>query len=171
MVISGPVRGVIMPRMAKLEDEGDNNGLIRVYRLATQLVTIITGVSSITIVFCAEPLLWVWTGDRLLAHNAAPILKLYAMGNGVSAVSAFPYYLQYAKGNLRLHLIGNALFVVFLIPVIIWAASQYGGAGAGYVWLTMNVIYYIAWVLLVHHRFEKGLNVKWFGLGMCWLIT
>ena len=163
MVISGPVSAVIMPRMAKLEVEGDHDGLIRVYRQATQLVAIISGASSITIAFCAEPLLWGWTGDNLLAYKAASILRLYALGNGILAVSAFAYYLQYAKGNLRLHLIGNALFVVLLMPAIIWAANQYGGVGAGYVWLAMNAIYFVAWVPLVHHRFEKGLNVKWFG--------
>lgn len=162
-IISGPVSAVILPRMAKLDAEGDHNGLISIYRQATQLVAIIAAASSITIAFCAEPLLWAWTGDKLLTHYAAPILKLYAMGNGVLAVSAFPYYLQYAKGNLRLHIIGNALFIVFLIPAIIWAASHYGGVGAGYVWLAMNVIYLVAWVPLEHSRFEKGLNKLWFG--------
>jgi O-antigen/teichoic acid export membrane protein len=163
MVISGPVSGAIMPRMAKLEAEGNHAGLIRVYRQATQLIAVIASAASVTVAFCAEPLLWAWTGDKVLAHQAAPILILYSIGNGVLAVSAFPYYLQYAKGDLRLHLIGNAVFVVLLIPAIIWAASQYGGVGAGYVWLTMNVIYFVVWVPLVHSRFEPGLNALWFG--------
>ena len=165
-VISGPVSGAIMPRMAKLEAEGDYDGLICVYRQATQLVAIIASASSITVAFCAELLLWAWTGDNLLAHNAAPILGLYAMGNGILAVSAFPYYLQYAKGDFRLHIIGNILFVILGVPAIIWSANQYGGVGAGYVWLTMNIIYFVAWVPLVHHRFVKGLNIKWFSLDV-----
>jgi len=163
MVISGPISGAIMPRMAKLEAEGDHVGLIRIYRQATQLVVVIAGAASVTVAFCAEPLLWAWTGDKALAHQAAPILILYAIGNGILAVSAFPYYLQYAKGNLRLHLIGNAGFVVLLIPAIIWSASNYGGVGAGYTWLIMNIIYFIAWVPLIHSKFEPGLNVSWFG--------
>jgi O-antigen/teichoic acid export membrane protein len=162
MVISGPISGAIMPRMAKLEAEGAYVDLIRVYRQSTQLVSVIAGAASITVAFCAEPLLWAWTGDKILAHQAAPILVLYAIGNGILAVSAFPYYLQYAKGDLRLHLIGNAGFVVLLIPAIIWAASQYGGVGAGYVWLVTNVIYFVAWVPLVHNRFEPRLNKPWF---------
>jgi O-antigen/teichoic acid export membrane protein len=163
MVVSAPVSGAIMPRMVKLEAEGDHDGLIHLYRQATQLVAVIAGAASVTLAFCAEPLLWVWTGDKNLAHQVAPVLIPYAIGNGILAVSAFPYYLQYAKGNLRLHLIGNAGFVLLLIPSIIWAASQYGGVGAGYVWLAMNVIYFVAWVPLVHSRFEPGLNISWFG--------
>lgn len=162
MMISGPISGAIMPRMSKLEAEGDHAGLIRVYRQTTQLVAVLAGAASITVAFCAEPLLWAWTGDRFMAHQAAPVLILYALGNGILAVAAFPYYLQYAKGDLRLHLVGNAVFVVLLVPSIIWAASQYGGVGAGYVWLGMNLIIFVAWLPLVHRKFEPGLNLKWY---------
>jgi O-antigen/teichoic acid export membrane protein len=162
MVISGPVSGALMPRMSKLEAEGDHAGLIRVYRKATQLVAVTTGATSITIAFFAEPLLWAWTGDQLLAQQAAPVLVLYALGNGILAVAAFPYYLQYAKGDLRLHVIGNAVFVVLLVPTIIWAASYYGGVGAGYVWVGLNLLSFVAWLPLVHQKFEPGLNLKWY---------
>lgn len=162
MIISGPVSAAIMPRMSKMEAEGDQSGLIRVYRQATQLVAVLAGSVAITVVFCAEPLLWAWTGDKSLAHQAAPVLILYALGNGILAVAAFPYYLQYAKGDLRLHLIGNAVFVVLLLPAIIWAASRYGGIGAGYVWLGMNLLSFVAWLPLVHRKFEPGLNLKWY---------
>ena len=163
MIISGPVSAAIMPRMSKMEAEGDHAGLIRVYRQATQLVAVLAGSVAITVAFCAEPLLWAWTGDKSLAHQAAPVLILYALGNGILAVAAFPYYLQYAKGDLRLHLIGNAVFVVLLIPAIIWAANKYGGVGAGYVWFGMNFLSFVAWLPLVHRKFEPGLNLKWYG--------
>ena len=163
MVISAPISGAIMPRMSKLEAEGDHVGLIRVYRRATQLVAVLAGAASVTLTFCAEPLLWAWTGDRNLAHQAAPVLVLYALGNGVLAVGAFPYYMQYAKGDLRLHLIGNAVFVVLLVPSIVWAAGHYGGVGAGYVWLGMNLLSFCVWLPIVHRKFEPGLNMKWYG--------
>lgn len=162
MIISGPISGAILPRMARLEAEGDHVGLIHLYRQATQLVAVLAGAASITVAFCAEPLLWAWTGDKLLAHQAAPVLLLYALGNGILAVAAFPYYLQYAKGNLHLHFIGNAVFVVLLLPSIIWAASQYGGIGAGWVWLGMNLLSFVAWLPLVHRKFAPGLNFKWY---------
>jgi len=171
MLLSGPASSVIMPRMTKMEAEGDQEGLIRVYRQATQLVVVLAGSAAITIAFCAEPLLWAWTGDRELAQRAAPVLTLYALGNGVLAVSAFPYYLQYAKGDLRLHLIGNALFVVLLLPLIIWGASSYGAMGAGYVWLGMNLLTFVAWLPFVHRKFVLGLNFKWYGIDVLPIIS
>lgn len=163
MVISGPVSTAIMPRMAKLDAEGDQVQLIQIYRKSTQLVAVIAGSVSITLLFYAEPLLWAWTGDALLAKQAAPIMALYAIGNGILAISAFPYYLQYAKGDLRLHFIGNAIFVMLLIPLVIWVAGQYGGVGAGYVWFGMNLLVFVVWLPFVHRKFEPGLNSLWYG--------
>lgn len=161
MVISGPVSSAIMPRMARLHAEGKNDELIRVYRKSTQLVSIIAGSAAITLTCCAEQLLFAWTGDPQLAAKVAPILRLYAVGNGFLAIAAFPYYLQYAKGNLRYHLIGNLGMVIVLIPCIVLAAIYFGSAGAGYVWLVTNGLFLLVWVAYVHHKLEPGLHIKW----------
>jgi len=162
LIIGAPFGTSIMPRMAKLQAQGDHSGLIRVYRQSTQLVTVIAGAASITLALFAETLILAWTGDKHIASHTAPIVKLYALGNGILAVSAFPYYLQYAKGDLRLHLIGNAGFITILVPTIIWAASKHGGIGAGYVWLIMNIVVFFGWLPFVHHKFAPGINMKWY---------
>lgn len=161
MMISGPISSALLPRMARLQAEGDEAGLINLYRNATQLVAVIALPASMVLAFFAEQVLWAWTGDSRAAAQAAPVLRLYALGNGFLALAAFPFYLQFAKGDLKLHLIGNALFVVFLIPAIIWASSRHGMVGAGYAWLTANALYFIIWVRKVHDRFAKGLHLQW----------
>ncbi|WP_303290698.1 lipopolysaccharide biosynthesis protein [Marinobacter sp. SS5-14b] len=167
MVISGPVSVALMPRMARLNAEGKREEMIQIYRNATQLVTIIAGSAAIVIAFNAELLLFAWTGDRELAAQAAPILRLYAIGNGFLAVGAFPYYLQYALGNLRYHLIGNAVMVALLMPGIIAAATFYGGVGAGWVWLGVNGGYLLFWVGFVHGRLVPGLHIGWLSGDVC----
>lgn len=161
MIIGGPIAGSIMPRMAKLYAEGNNEQLLKIYRQSTRLVTIIAGTAALTIVVVAKPLLLAWTGNLYLAEQAAPILQLYALGNGILVIGAFPYYLQFAKGNLRYHLIGNLCMVVILIPAIIYAAMHYGGIGAGFVWLSVNVLYFLIWVPFVHYKLEPGLHLPW----------
>jgi len=147
--------------MARLYAENKHDEMIKVYRQATQLVAIIAGSAAITLVATAKPLLIAWTGDLHLAEQAAPILRLYAAGNLFLCVAAFSYYLQYAKGNLKYHLIGNIGLVIILIPSVIYAATKFGGIGAGYVWLTMNALFLFGWVAYVHHKLEPGLHVKW----------
>ncbi|MEL4470518.1 lipopolysaccharide biosynthesis protein [Shewanella algae] len=161
MFVSGPVSNAVMPRMARLQAENKFDELIGVYRNCTQLVGIIAGSAAIVTFFCAEPLLLLWTGDRTLVHNAAPILKLYVIGNGMLALSAFPYYLQYALGNLRYHLIGNAVMVCILIPSVVYAAKHYGGVGAGWVWVAVNAFYLFFWASFVHFKLAKIIVFKW----------
>lgn len=162
LILSGPIGSAIMPRLARLEAEGRHAQMIEVYRHATQLVVIVAGVASITVALSAEALLWAWTGDAELARKAAPILVLYAAGNGILAVAAFPYYLQFAKGDLRLHLVGNAVFVAVLLPLVVWATMAFGAVGAGFVWLGVNMLSFVAWLPLVHRKFEPGLNLRWY---------
>jgi O-antigen/teichoic acid export membrane protein len=147
--------------------------LIDLYRKATQLVAVIALPVSLMLACFAEPLLWAWTGNAATAAHAAPILRLYALGNGIMALGAFPYYLQFAKGDVRLHLIGNLLFVVVLIPTVIWATLNFGATGAGWAWLGANAIYFLFWVPLVHRRFAPDLHRRWFfqDIGPVALVT
>ena len=159
--ISGPVSLATLPKMSKLFAEGDQAGMIRVYRGATRTVIAIAGSAAIVIAFFPEHLLFAWTGDTELASKAAPILRLYALGNGLLAASSFPYYLQYASGRLKYHLIGSLLLVTLLVPSIILVASRFGGIGAGYVWLSLNIVFFLLWVGFVHSRLEPGLHRRW----------
>lgn len=161
MIVTGPVSSAIMPRMTRLQAEGKHDELIAVYRQATQLVTVLATPVALVLIFFAPQVLWAWTGDAMLVEKAAPVLSLYAIGYAFLAVGAFPYYLQYAKGNLRLHLVGNALFVLFLIPSVIWAAKNHGMMGAGWAWLIANATYFFVWTPLVHRKFAPRLHAGW----------
>jgi O-antigen/teichoic acid export membrane protein len=161
MVVTGPISSALMPRMARLQAQGQNDQVIAVYRKATQWMMITTAPIVLVLALFSEKVLWAWTGNTTLVEKASPILSLYAAGYGVLAVSAFPYYLQYAKGNLKLHLIGSFLFALLLIPSVIWSATQHGMLGAGWAWFLTNVIYFIIWVPFVHRSFAKGLHLSW----------
>lgn len=161
MLVGGPIAQAVQPRLARLAAEQDEAGLIALYRRASQAVCVIAMSAAATLAAFSRETLWAWTGDRAMTDYAAPILSLYALGNGILAVAAFPYYLQFAKGDLRLHLIGNAIFLVLLVPALIWATTVFGGVGAGYAWLFANMAYFVVWVPLVHRRLAPGIHLSW----------
>ncbi|WP_201527695.1 oligosaccharide flippase family protein [Psychrobacter frigidicola] len=160
--LSAPISAPIMPRMARLEGEQQHEQMRQVYLNATQFIAVIVVTAGIVLAGVAKPVLYAWTGDMALAVQAAPVLRLYALGNALLALGAFPYYLQYAKGNLKYHLIGNIAGVVILVPAIIWAATHYGAIGAGWVWFLTQVIYLVFWVSFVHSKIEPNINLLWF---------
>ena len=161
MVISGPISGALLPRMTKLAFEGDDAGLMQLYRSATQLVVVVAVPAALVLAFFPDQVLWAWTGDAVLVSKAAPVLTLYAIGSGIFVIGAFPYYLQYAKGDLKLHMIGNSLFLLMFVPSLIWATWRFGMTGAGWMWLASNLTYFMFWVPVVHRRFAPGLHWPW----------
>ncbi|MEL4388114.1 oligosaccharide flippase family protein [Shewanella xiamenensis] len=161
MVTSGPISTALMPRMVRLWAAGNIADLLEIYRKSTQLVSIISGAVTVTFVFAAEPMLFAWTGDTIIASKAAPILQLYAIGNGFLVLAAFPYYLQYAIGNLKYHFIGNVIILTVLIPSIIFSANAYGGIGAAWVWVSLNMFMFVIWVGFVHWKLFPGLHFTW----------
>lgn len=160
-LLTGPVSSVIMPRMARLQAEGKLAEVRGLYDRATQLIAITAGSAAATMAWCAEPLLYAWTGSREITDHTADILRLYAVGNGLLALSAFPFYLQYARGRMRYHVIGNCVMALALVPTILYAASRFGGVGAGGAWVAVNALYLLLWVAYAHRKLEPGLHVRW----------
>lgn len=160
-MITSAISVAITPRLARLHVEGKEMEFTAVYRRATRLVTVISGTAAVTLAVCAEPALRAWTGDAEVARSAAPVMQLYALGNGLLALASFPFYIQYARGQLFYHIVGHVLLAVILLPAVIYAATHYGGTGAGWVWVITNLAYVGGWVAFVHGRLVPGLHLAW----------
>lgn len=161
-LIGGPISQSILPRLARLHAEGKDDEMFVLYRRATQWVCAIVAPVTMTLALYADRVLWAWTGSYETAQAAAPILSLYAIGNGLLTIVAFQYYLQYARGDLRLHVVGNIVFLLLLVPLVVWASKNYGATGAGYVWLGQCATYLLVWSALVHRKFAPPkMHMSW----------
>lgn len=169
-LISGPLTMALQPRLTNVAASGDEARLIGLYRMATQMISIICIPTTLVLAFFSEQVLWAWTGDPEVTQKTAHVLTLYALGNGVLAFSALPYLLQFAKGDMRLHVVGNVVLTALLVPGLIWATIVYGMEGAGYAWLGSNVVFFFLWVPLVHRRFVQGMHFKWLTTDVCMIL-
>lgn len=160
-MVSGPISVSLLPRMTRLHAQGDERGLMRLYRNATQLVAAITIPTGLTLAVFAKPTLLAWTGNAEIATHAAPVLALYAVGNIILALGALPYFLQFAMGNLALHVRGVMLFLMLLVPGILLGAMTYGTVGAGVAWLVSDSLWFVLWIPVVHRRFAPGIHSNW----------
>ncbi|MFI4938988.1 MAG: lipopolysaccharide biosynthesis protein [Burkholderiales bacterium] len=160
-MLSTPISAALLPRLTRLAAEQNQPGLIGLYRESTQLVGVIVIPAVLVLSLFAKQVVLAWTGNADFAQKVAPILSLYALGNGIVALASFPYYLQAAKGDLRLHVIGNVLLCVILIPALVWGTLHYGAIGAGYAWTAVNALFFLFGAPAVHRRFVKGLHTQW----------
>lgn len=161
LVLTSPISSTMVARLSRLQAEGKQDELVRNYRQVTQLITAAAISTALVLSVFSGKIIWVLTGDPGISKASANILSLYAIGNGIFIVSTFQAYLQFAKGDMKLHIIGNTLFVAFLIPSLIISTIKFGGEGAGYAWLAANIIYFLFWVPRVHARLYPNLHKIW----------
>jgi O-antigen/teichoic acid export membrane protein len=160
-LLSAPIGQMLQPRLNALAAANDHEALFKLYRIANQRLTLLVVGAASLLAFFAEPILYLWTGDALHAQQAAPILFWYALGNASAALLMLPFMLQYAVGNLRLHLIGNLIFAVLWLPAIVWASYTAGGVGAGIAWFTGNTLFLLGWTSFTHLRLFPELPKTW----------
>src|SRR5690606_24034914 len=129
MHLSAPIGKAVLPRMTNLLANGQEAQMLQMYRKASQVVAIIVVSVATVIAFFGEELIYVWTGDIEAAKWAAPILFWYVLGNALLPLVMFQYYLQYAHGELKLHVIMNTIMAVVTLPTIYLVAINYGAYG------------------------------------------
>lgn len=160
-IIASPISGALLPRLTFMVTQNDMEALHNLYRNATQWVSVVVWPVACTVAFFAYPLVLAWTNSAIVAHKVAPVLFWYALGNACLGVTAFQYYIQFAHGKLRLHVIGNAAFIITLIPGVVWASINFGAVGAGRMWFVENLLFFLIWTWIVHSRFAPGMHFQW----------
>jgi len=161
LVTTGPITQAILPRMTSLLAQGKQEEMLQIYRNASQLVAVIAFSIALIIGVFAEVLIYAWTGDRAAAEWGGDVLLWFALGNGVLALSAFQYYLQSVFGQMRLHVIGSTISALLQVPIIYYAATRYGAAGAGIAWFGIRTVWFFCWTPIVHSRLVPGLHLSW----------
>lgn len=161
LVLVPPLNQVVQPRLVILAARGEEATLLELYRLTSQFGVIAFVALGSALAFFAEPILRIWSGSGEVAAVAAPILFWYGLANAIVGILVLPFMLQFAKGLLRLHVLGNLILLVTLVPALILAAQHWGAVGAGRVFFVTNLLFLLFWVPLVHQRFLPMLTGQW----------
>lgn len=163
MVLSAALSQALMPRLAALHAQGQNDVMMLLYGRGTRWMSALGFGGALALAMLAEPVLLAWTGQQVIASKMSGVLALYALGYGFACLAAFPYYLQYALGYLRLHVWGNALMLLVLVPAVWWVAPLWGGLGTAMVWLILNFCFGAFWGGVVHRRYWPQQHLLWLG--------
>jgi O-antigen/teichoic acid export membrane protein len=157
-----PVATAVYPRLVELRTRNQENALTSAYHRSSQLVSAILGTPAIVLILFPDTLLLLWTQDAELTQEAAPLLRVLAVGTLLNGVMWIPYHLQLAYGWTGLTVKVNTIAVVALVPALVWIVPRYGGLGAAYVWLTLNTAYLLFSVHLMHRRLLPAEKWRWY---------
>lgn len=157
-----PMFNAIYPRMSRLVATGDHINLVALYHLASQCLAVVAAAIACILVFYAQDVLWLWTGDANLAALVAAPMAILVAGTALNGLMNVPYALQLAHGSTRLPLYCNLTALVLGIPFCILAVQHFGMVGAACLWLAINLSYVLIVMPIIHRRLLKGELDHWY---------
>jgi len=160
--VTGPVAQAVYPRLVEFAAREDSLGLVAVYHQAAQLVAVLTAPLAMLLMFYAEGVVFMWSGDAGLAENTAPILSVLVVGNFLNSQMVIPYMLQIAHSWTSLAIKTNAMAVGILIPAIFWIVPRYGAVGAAWIWVVLNAGYILISIQFMHRRLVAKEKWRWY---------
>lgn len=161
MTLINPISQAVLPRLTRLVAENERLSFQNLYRKTSRIVCAAAGTATVVCVAYSKPLLWAWTGDMAVSDKAASIFAIYTLGNFLLVIAGMQYNMQFAHGDLKLHIRGNLIFPFILIPSVIWSTLNYGMLGSSITWMLTNLIFLVFWTPIVHHRFFPSLHKRW----------
>jgi O-antigen/teichoic acid export membrane protein len=162
LLLFAPVLQVLQPRFSVLAAEGHRAEMNKLYFIVSYGISATAfSVAGILIVFPAQ-IVFAWTGSHTAANAAVSILPLYAFGNALVSVLSLPFLLQFALGDIRIHIIGHLATAVGYIPCAVWLGFHYGAWGTGIAWLILNGTYLLVVVPFIDARVLPGEHIRWF---------
>lgn len=166
LILMPPLTQVVQPRLTALFAEGRLDLVADLYRAATQGAAALFATAGGWLAMFAEPILFAWLGDAAIAREGAPILFWYGLANALAGLLSLPFMLQFASGDLRLHVLGNTVVVLVGLPLLVIASIDYGAVGAGTVLCMLRLSFLLLWVPRIHRQFLPSGGRRWLTLDV-----
>lgn len=156
-----PVFSASYPRFGKLIAREDEKQRIELFRIAAQMVAVLTGSATAVLLGFGQDILHLWTGDAALAERLHHPLAWLVGGAFANALIAVPFALQLAAGDTRPAVAVNLALVLLSPPAFIAATSAHGLEGAAAVWCVANIAAMPATAWLMRRHLPQGEMMIW----------
>jgi O-antigen/teichoic acid export membrane protein len=155
-----PISEALFPKMSQLAAQNNNVELGYLYHRGAQLSALALFPIAGILLFFPKEVLFLWTGDAVLATNAYVLVGLLSFGVVLNyGVMGTLDLLQMSYGWLKPALYSRLFAFVLIVPVMVWMTLTYAAIGAAISWL----IIYCSFLLLTPHFVFRRLlpTEKW----------
>lgn len=157
-----PMFNALYPRFSRLVARHDTTTLRELYHLSSQYLAVVIAAVSMMLIVYAHDVLFLWTGDAILANKVALPLSILVVGSALNGLMNIPYALQLAHGWTRLAIGLNATSLLLGIPFCLWAVQEHGTTGAASLWLLANLASVLVGIPFMHRRLLRGEMTAWY---------
>ncbi len=156
-----PVYNIVFPKFSALVAAKQDRQLEYLYLSGTRLFASLLFPLAMLLAVFSYAIVFIWTGNKSIAHDVAPLVSILAVGSAIHGVMYFPYALQLAYGKTSIPLKINALLIVLTVPVTVYLTLYLGPLGGALAWLVLHICYLFIGVHLTHKELLKDTGWVW----------
>lgn len=161
MQITKPISQAVLPKMTLAFVENDFNRMVYLYRSATEFTAVIAFSVAGFVAFYSQEVMYIWTGSLDASSWGKGVLFCYSVGYAFLSVSAFLYHLQFASGDIRMHIAWNTALMLIQVPATYFVATKYGINETAFLWMLFCLVNFLVWSPFVHRVFLSGVHKNW----------
>ena len=158
-LLFSPVSVTFFPLFCKYVSVRRRKQLVSTFHFSSQLTTVLACSFGIFLVFNSFEILYLWTGDSLVATRGSFPLQLLVSSVVLNSFVLLPYQMQLAYGWTRLTLRLNFILLLLFIPLCFVLTDQFGMIGSAGSSLFLNGLLL---VLTSYFMFNKILTSERF---------
>ena len=160
--LSGPVTQAIYPHFSALEAKGNSQYLVETYHRSAQIMALLIIPVSLVISFFSGAILQLWTQDPELTRASSHLLSVLVLGVMLNALLQLPGLIQLAHSWTSLILKTNICALLIITPLMLWSVPKYGAIAAAWIWILLNIGYFVFQVPLIHKKILTEELVQWY---------
>ncbi len=157
-----PINQTLIPLFTNAYALRDEDQLIYLYHLGTQLVVISAGSFALFALFFPDVVWALWTSNVPFSNASLFVLRLLIFGRLLNVIISIPYEVQLAAGWSSLSLLCNVTGAVFMIPLMMFAVPLYKELAASLLWTMLNIYYMIFMLHVMHKKLLVGQKYAWY---------
>jgi len=159
---SWPIFSGIYPRFTQLASIHDYQQLKKLYHKGCQFMAVLILPFAIVVAFFSSEIILLWSQSQITAEKTHLLVSILICGTALNVLMHLPHAMQLAFGWTKLLFYKNLLYVIVLVPLIIYMTARYGALGAASVWLLLNAGSVLFEIPIMHRRFLHKEKWHWY---------
>jgi len=160
-LVSASIFSAMYPAFTQLVANQNEVSLKQLYHKGSQAMTTLLVPAALVISFFSKDILEVWTQNKELAAQVAPVLSVIVLAAAFSGIRYLAYALQLSHGWTRLTVVSNLTAMVFLFAALQMVVPLGGIQGAALSFLIVNAVYTFSYVYIMHRKVLRFEFYKW----------
>ena len=159
---SGPIFSSIYPRFTQLAALHDQQKLKELYHKGCQFMAVLILPFAVVVAFFSNEIILLWSQSQITTEKTYLLVSILICGTALNVLMHLPHAMQLAFGWTKLLFYKNLLYVIILVPLIIYMTIHYGAIGAASVWLLLNVGSVLFEIPIMHRRLLPEEKWHWY---------